>query len=255
MAVDIGSTLRRALTTLGSRGRIINTWVQTLAIIAAGVWALIYTFVYKEVVLPATAPVNISVDLAIKQAAVVTDAKRDLIAVEMKIIAVNPSSRILYLLPIPWVATGYTIVPRKIVAQPFAQEDVSLALLSPTGKIERHSEIGLSALVAIGRLFNATILNPGEKLQRIIVFHVPPATYDMLDVMATMTLTTINPSGFERKWSLDPKNPLSGETWFRVGKDHQLVKLREPEVEHWKRKLGLHRVESIAELSLGRPRP
>jgi hypothetical protein len=254
MAVKIGSTLRKVLTTLRSRGKAINTWVQTSAIIAAGIWAIIYTVVYKEVLLPATAPVNISVDLAIKQAAVVADAKRDLIAVEMKIIAVNPSSRILYLLPSPWVASGYTVAPRKIVEQPFAQEDVSVALLSPTGRIERHSEFGLGALVAIGRLFSNTVLNPGEKLQRIIVFHVPPATYDMLDVMVTMTLTTTNPSGFVGKWSINPTNRLLRVTWFRVGKD-QLVQLREPEVEHWSGKLGLQRVESIAELSLGRPRP
>jgi hypothetical protein len=246
--------LRKAVTTLGSRGKTINTWVQTLAIIAAGIWAIIYTFVYKEVLLPATAPVNISVDLAIKQAAVVTDAKRDLIAVEMKIIAVNPSSRILHLLPSPWLVSGYTVVPRKIVEQPFAQEDVSLALLSTTGKIERHSEIGLSALVAIGRLFNNTVLNPGEKLQRIIVFHVPPATYDMLDVIVTMTLTTTDPRGFEVKWSIDPTNRFLRETWFTVGKD-QHVPLRESEVDHLKGKLGSQRVESIAELSLGRPRP
>lgn len=40
--------------------------VQTTAIVLAGVWAL-YTFVYKEILLPKSAPVNVSIDLQLKK--------------------------------------------------------------------------------------------------------------------------------------------------------------------------------------------
>ena len=40
-------------------GKTLNTWVQTIGIIAAGAWG-IYTFAFKEIVTPRSAPINIS---------------------------------------------------------------------------------------------------------------------------------------------------------------------------------------------------
>ena len=95
-------------------GQEVNTWVQTFGILVAAAWG-VYTFIYKEIVLPKSAPVNISVNLELKTIGPSnpqeTEAKKQLIAVEMKVSATNPSPREVYLLPSIWFAYGYVDRP------------------------------------------------------------------------------------------------------------------------------------------------
>jgi hypothetical protein len=87
-----------------SFGRELNAWVQTIAIIVAASWG-IYTFVYKEITLPKSAPVNVSMDLQLKKIGTSVDKREQevpFVAVEMKVRATNPTSRSIYLLPSTW---------------------------------------------------------------------------------------------------------------------------------------------------------
>src|SRR5437763_12580581 len=82
----------------------LNTWVQILGILIAAGWG-IWTFIYKEIKVPKSAPVNISLNLQLKKVET-NPSRQGLTAVEMKISATNPSSREIYLLPNAWVAYG-----------------------------------------------------------------------------------------------------------------------------------------------------
>lgn len=93
-------------------GQTLNTWVQTIGIVCAGAWALLYTFGYKDIFVPKSAPVNISLNLSLKKVGPKASSTDSLTAVEMKIAATNPSSRPVYLLRSAWVAIGCTIRPR-----------------------------------------------------------------------------------------------------------------------------------------------
>ena len=70
-----------------SIGQEVNAWVQTVGILIAAAWG-VYTFVYKEMIEPKSAPINISVDLELKKvgAADVTKrgTKKRLIPVELR---------------------------------------------------------------------------------------------------------------------------------------------------------------------------
>src|SRR5438128_1254137 len=88
----------------------ISSWMQILGIVIAAAWGA-WTFVYKEIVVPKSAPVNVTVDLELKKIAggQPGENKKKLIPVQFKVSAKNPSSREIYLLPSVWMAIGVKV--------------------------------------------------------------------------------------------------------------------------------------------------
>jgi hypothetical protein len=88
----------------------LNTWVQTIGIIGAAIWG-IYAFHQQYYVIPSSAPVNITLDLQLKRSGVVklggkNSGNNQLLTIEMKVSATNPSSRTVYLLQSAWYVYG-----------------------------------------------------------------------------------------------------------------------------------------------------
>src|SRR6266513_4802955 len=94
-----------------SLGERLNTWVQTIGILIAAAWG-VYTFVHKEITAPRAAPVNISLDLQLKKLGA-NEPNKELVAVELKASATNPSTREIHLLPNLWTAYGINVVAAK----------------------------------------------------------------------------------------------------------------------------------------------
>jgi hypothetical protein len=70
----------------------LNTWVQTVGILIAAVWG-VYTFIFKEIWIPESAPVNVTVDLQLNKLGVSNSTdksgSKQLMAVQMKLSAAN----------------------------------------------------------------------------------------------------------------------------------------------------------------------
>lgn len=170
-----------------SLGQEINTWVQTIGILVAAGWG-IYTFVYKEIVLPKGAPVNISVNLQLKKIgpakAAEADPKKQLVAVEMRVSATNPSPREVYLLPSAWVAYGDV---DNMSDSDLVAADVEQVINSHKGQyLQKHANIAKAPILAAGSLFSDTSLKPGETTMSTVIIYVPAGTYDRIEVDATM---------------------------------------------------------------------
>jgi hypothetical protein len=82
-----------------SVGQAFQSWATTIGIIIAGVWA-VYTLVYKEIIIPETSPINVSVNLSSKEAGTASDNPTGsaLSAVEVALTKSNPSARTVYIL-------------------------------------------------------------------------------------------------------------------------------------------------------------
>jgi hypothetical protein len=65
-------------------GETINTWMQIAGILLAGAWG-VYTFFEKEVFIPKSAPVNISINLQLKKVGTGSASQASLAAVEMNV--------------------------------------------------------------------------------------------------------------------------------------------------------------------------
>lgn len=224
----------------------INTWVQTIAILGAAIWAL-STFVFKEVLIPKAAPINISLNLQLKKIGAKAVRKADLVAIEMRISATNPSSRTVYLFPTYWIANGYRIAPA-------VEQDESAVMKAVTEVIKsnqhvyRFANAESATVLAGGALFPDTQLKPGETVARTVVFYAPPDRYDLVDV-ETAIPTAQDMRGIELAWEVGTDVVLEPKLYRIVGDKRQLIP-PEKDGSYFDAKREFQMSRSMAQLSL-----
>jgi hypothetical protein len=205
-----------------------HRWVQTIGIMIAAAWG-IYTFVYKEIMLPKAAPINITVDLQLKKIGMsksdAAQEKNALIAVEMRIAATNPSSREVYLLPSAWIAYGVKINASSGDSQ-FQQQVAAAPVLEQASQLERHASASEATVVAVGSLLSDVVLKPNETSKRTLLFHVPRGRYDHLELEAVMP-TMGKQSQADLEWKFDQKTQSLAPIMYRVGRNGERTKMQE----------------------------
>jgi hypothetical protein len=232
--------------------RKINTWVQTVGIFLAAAWG-VYTFVYKEIMLPRSAPVNISVNLQLKKIGTPTSGpehkKGSLVAIEMRVSATNPSSREVYLLPSAWIAYGLSVDSVSHSAA-FAKNAIS-SLNSHEASYyeEKHATVSEASVVAVGNLFVDDSLKPNETVTRTLVFHVPPGRYDWLDVQAVMP-TVARKTSVGLEWKFDQESGLVPTLYHVNGSGERTEMAKSENGEYLVGNIELQQARSMSALSL-----
>ena len=156
----------------------LNTWVQIGGILIAAAWG-VWTFIFKEIKVPRSAPVNISLNLQLKKIEP-PENNEGLSAIEMKISATNPSTREIYLLPNAWVAYGGHIaasLPPQDKVESAANDTLQNGQDLVTA--QRYMRLDKRVLIAVGHLFADASLKPSEGVSRTLVFYVPKREYDV----------------------------------------------------------------------------
>ena len=236
-----------------SVGQSVNTWVQTVGILVAALWGF-YTFVYKEIEVPKSAPVNISLNLQLKKIESGSLAG-DLAAVEVRVSATNPSPRKISLLPEAWIAYGAKIAPVRNDETAFSAS-ASDVLKQPNVITTQHrfAELKSFSVIATGRLFRYELLKPGETIGRTLVFFVPKNDYNFVSVN-TFIPSAEDISQIDLEWSLE-KPPPPNDTYFQLintmytlsnGKREKVGDEQYPSVV---KQLDLQQAEAYAEMSL-----
>ena len=200
----------------------LNTWVQTIGILIAALWGA-YTFIYKEITVPKTAPVEVTVELQLKKI-VRPDSQRQqgknkaLIAVEMEVSAKNPTSRKIYLLPSAWVAYGIKVEALSKNLE-YSKQVTATVNAKRGGQIEKYARQSSDIVpVASGSLFQDDFLTPNGKVTRTIVFHVPPGGYDLIEVDAYVP-TTAKDKEVAWEWKYDEKNGTLHRIVYSIAKN------------------------------------
>ena len=179
----------------------INTWVQIAGIVIAAVWAA-YTFVYKEIWVPAAVPVNTTLGLEIRPADSQSAARhKGMIPLTIVASATNPSTRTIEFFRSVFVVYGYR--NQKKEAFKFDVGNAQKATNADTLQMESlFSEKQDVSLVATGRLFEDAGLKPGEKITRTQVLFIPPDAFDVVEVIAYVPSAT-HADGLEQQWRLN----------------------------------------------------
>jgi len=230
-------------------GQELNTWVQTIGILIAAAWGG-YTFIYKEVLLPKSAPVNISMNLQLKKIGPGGSEKikeKQLFAVEMRVSATNPSPRQVYLLTSAWVAYGLddTVSDGKRIDKQVA--NASLNSHKQYCSL-RHANVTGSSVVAVGNLFQDTTLKPNETAMRTVIIYVPYNRYDRIAVMSLIP-SIGKATGAELEWRLN--NDELEPVMYRVSYGNQRTEMdKGPDGTYSAPDLELQISASSSELSL-----
>jgi len=199
-------------------GEAILTWVQIVAIIGAAAWGA-YTFLYEQIWVPATAPVNISIDLQLKKAGVTSSGP--MAAIAMHVSATNPSSRRIYLLSTAWFVRGIKL--QTTDSMDTAAFDKSAAAKVQSGDyVEKYSNVATSDLVAVGSLFSDWRLNPKETVERTYVIHVPRDKYDAIEATTWVPYVEV-PEGYSYVYSIQQQYPDGRSCQLGAGVECQEV--------------------------------
>ena len=233
----------------------INTWMQTVVLLAAFIWG-ISTFYIKEVVMPKAVPVNISVNLQLKPIGTGPVIRQDqgprLVAVEMKASASNPSTREVALLPNVWIAYGIKTIFYKNEAW-FYEYASDILRSGRNQSVQRHSS-GASAppVVATGVLFPDVSLKPNEAVATSTIIHVPDGEYDVLEVQVVMPSARTR-KGIELIWALAEDGTLKPQmSWVAVNGERRPMK-QDKEGAYYDARLELQMARTVSQISLWRP--
>ncbi|TSA13467.1 MAG: hypothetical protein D4R73_00885 [Deltaproteobacteria bacterium] len=234
-----------------SLGEQVNTWVQISAIIAAALWA-IYTFVYKEITVPKSAPINVTLNLKLKKvgAGNIKD-KKPLAGIEMNVLAKNPSSLKIHIFPSIYVVYGYKIT-----------DTLNEFLNNPTLKKSfqkeffwsKHSAEEPWSIVTFGNLLEGTIdLKPGEEVTRTLVFYVPVGEYDCLRAHAIIP-NAKDRRGIKLEWYFSHKGPIATVLRKKADGSYEAIARREEkEEESWEyrdERCELQQADTMSMISL-----
>ena len=225
----------------------IRGWVQTSAILIAGIWAA-YTFIYKEIIEPQNVPINITMELQatrINQVETSDSNAGSIFPVQIKIIAKNPSKRSIYLLSSAWWAYGLNVERHKTDKTEFDDSVVS-ALNSATGEYaERYTTLANESLVAAGSLFINANLKPDETIARILIIYLPPR-YDKLKIVIQIPASGKDPEGkLALHWGRSGEKIL-----YRIGKDGNREHILEKNLKNSVKEFELQFSEAISEISV-----
>ena len=160
--------------------KVINVWLQNIAIVMAGAWIL-FEFGYKEILVPLRQSVNLNAIVKLDRAPEY-DGK---IPVHANFELINIGKRRAYLPVSNFICWG------KNVTLTQAQEidsDKATSILNDRkqGLYVTHTpDDAICCVVALGRPFFDDWLDPGETLKSEILFYVPSDKYDYLEIKVT----------------------------------------------------------------------
>ena len=170
----------------GERGIVSRTfreWTQFAILLFATGWG-VYTFVYKETILPSRRPATLTVSASLEE----LGRTEEKALIRLRVHAVNRTDRKVYV-PALW----YTVHGLKLSEQSGQQEDFRAQVeYAPQTEISaRYSAITQYDVVAVGSILNRVTdyYEPTDETTNEVLFEVPLDRYDALQARAQFFLT------------------------------------------------------------------
>ncbi len=230
----------------------IRDWVQAIVVVA-GVLAGVWEFVFKEIVLPASAPINLSTDINVREAGSKgpndDKSQSQFEAIELSVTAKNPSTRNVYLLTNCWYAQGETISTSN---QPSGDWAANMTQqIASNAPMNQGAFYGLDKVpvIAAAEVFpEDEVLHPNETISTSMVFFVPQNTFDVVRVHVHLPTTAVYAAA-EQVWTVSPVNGCVGHT-YRKKNGVRGAEITDLLAAYLDRNLQLQAANSVRELSL-----
>jgi hypothetical protein len=159
----------------------VHEWTKSVAVVVAALWG-VYTFLWKDIMVPSWAPASLVIEVKPRQegvetmpGAVGTGPPR----LRLRVIATNPSSRTLYLLPSVWWASAMQRTETG-AGRSFETEANAVLRVPTVLQAERGQELVSTGVVATGHLFIDDQILPGETVSRDLSIALPRSDTPMV---------------------------------------------------------------------------
>jgi hypothetical protein len=188
------SPLRRRLPAWLATGDV-HEWTKTVAVVVAALWG-VYTFIWKDILVPSWAPASLVIEVKTRQEG--PEARPEAggkgpARLRLRVIATNPSSRTLYLLPNVWWASVIEDKnkDKEKRAMPISFESMANDVLRQPSvrQAERGRAEDSYEMLATGGLFIDNQILPGETLSRDLSITLPKGNTAVFFQLAVPALT------------------------------------------------------------------
>ncbi|HML11713.1 MAG TPA: hypothetical protein VK456_00320 [Xanthobacteraceae bacterium] len=228
----------------------IRDWVQACFIVI-GVLAGIWQFIFKEMLVPAAAPINVTTEVAVKEAGfggANKDDKDQFEAIELTIAAKNPSTRDIYLLPSCWFAQGIAILTHKDNKDWMDRMTTRINKRNATNESMYFTLDKVPVVAVRGAFLEDQILHPSETISASYVFYVPREVYDLLYVHVQLPTAAVADAA-EVEWAVTEDWPCDMHV-FRKQNGVRGAEIRDFIDAFHDRNLQFQSANSVRELSL-----
>lgn len=180
----------------------LHNWIQTSAILIATIWG-IYTFIWQDILVPSWSPahINLQASLSVNRPSPQADGSSE---VALSVKADNPSNRRLFLLSNSWRLLGSQ--RRTVPTGEFQSRGDAVLRADALTHVERGSMRESGPLLALGRLFDDDVLQPGESISRTLLLTIPK-DQDAIELSMILPALTRQPdrqlfNGQRLEWGL-----------------------------------------------------
>ena len=196
----------------------IKSWLQIFAIIGAATWA-IYTFVYQEIIKPKYLPSHIISSLELSSIGVCNSK----IGIKAAINIENNSERKIFVLPSSFAVWG----SKSELTNDIKNEDKffktaeNIIIDTGEGVYNYHGFKINRQPVAIGPILGTYILEPGEKIRKIVVFYIPDNEYEFIEMNCYFPLSDDNLNIYASEWSVYKNNDAYEVSFISKNEDNK----------------------------------
>lgn len=186
-----------------SRSPLLHEWIKSGGILIAAAWG-IYTFIWQDILVPSWQPAQLRLEATLTT---VPDRPATAAGREMTLVvqASNSSSRRLYPLANIWWLRGINRQPRpgSMVrsSRPFLQESDQALRRQALQHVERDVISSAGELLAVGRLFDDDVIDPGGIVNRTILVRIP-INVTAVDLRVVVPVLSRSPKSFFNKQRL-----------------------------------------------------
>ena len=171
------------------RSDLLHLWIQSSGILLGAIWG-IYTFIWKDILVPSWAPAHINLDLSLTPLEGRKSSTGDT-EMTLKMTATNSSNRKVYLLSNTWQLFG---IQRKRVSEGgFGSLGDKALRGEPLIYAERGVNNETGPILAVGRIFDDDIVHPGETINRSILIRIPQV-YKAAEIHVIVPALTKSPN-------------------------------------------------------------
>lgn len=197
----------------GARAKAIKDWTQFAMLLFATAWG-VYTFVYKETILPARRPATLTVTTELEE----LGRNADRVLMRLRIHAINRTERKVYVPALWYSVRGIQLAPQQQSLDEYRSRIGSL----PQAEVHaRHSAVTGADVVAVGTILNeiTCYYEPTDETTNEVLFEVPADHYDALEARARFFVTKETEGLSLAEWAvgpdgeMEPKILLSGRDY------------------------------------------